>query len=70
MEQLALKSMDEITKTKEELRKVQQMSEEHLTKQEVEEYATLREKFKEASNQVRIEYDDFKAKLNTPVASS
>ena len=55
MEQLALKSMHEITKTKEELRKVQQMSEEHPMEQEVEEYATLKEKFKEFVNQVRIE---------------
>ena len=44
--------MDEITNTKEELRKVKQMSEEHPATQEVEECATLREKAREAVDQV------------------
>ena len=45
--------MDEIMKTKAKLRKVQQMSEEHLMEQEVEECATLREKVKEVVDQVK-----------------
>ena len=61
--------MDDIANTKEKLRKVQQMSEEHPTTKEVEECIAIREKFKEFIEQVRVEFDDFKAKLNALVAS-
>ena len=57
-------------KTKEDLSKVQQMSEEHPTDQEVEECATLKEKVKEVIDRVRTEYDDFKKNLNALVDSS
>ena len=62
--------MEEIMKTKEELTTVQHMNEEHPTEQEVEQCATIKAKVKEAVDQVKIEYNEFKMKLNAPVISS
>ena len=62
--------MDGLGNNRDARTKVMQVSEEHPTKQDVKECATISTNIKEEIEQIQIEHDSYKAKLNAPSMSN